>query len=142
MSEALPLRVAIVDDDPSYGRAMARLLRAARMDPRPFASAEEYLASGAEGSVECLLLDVQLDGMSGFDLLRRLVEARSRTPVVFISGQAGAGIAAKAADAGCRFVRKSDPGRAVLDAIHRAVAGEALPLEADAVGPGGQHIAR
>jgi FixJ family two-component response regulator len=140
--EPSPLRVAIVDDDPSYGRAMARLLRASRMEPRSFASAEEYLASGDQESVECLLLDVQLEGMSGFDLRRRLVAAGSGRAVVFISGQADAEIAAKAAEAGCRFVRKSDPGEAVLDAIRQAVAGRALPLEADVAGPDGQHIAR
>ncbi len=106
---------------------MARLLRASRMEPCNFASAEEYLASGSERSVECLLLDVQLDGMSGFELQRRLAAAGSRRAVVFISGQGDAEIGAKAAEAGCRFVRKSDPGEAVLEAIRQAVAGMVFP---------------
>jgi FixJ family two-component response regulator len=142
VSEASPIQVAIIDDDPSYGRAVARLLRASGMKTRVFASAEEYLSSGGEGQVDCLLLDVQLGGMSGLDLQLRLASAGSGAAVVFISGQADAEIAAKAAEAGCRFVPKSDPGEAVLGAIRQAVAGEVLPLEADAVGPDGQHIAR
>ncbi len=134
MPESSPLRVAIVDDDPSYGRAVARLLRASRMEARTFASAEEYLDCGGDGSTDCLLLDVQLGGMSGFDLQRQLASAGSRTAVVFISGQSE-GAATRAAEAGCRFVRKSDPGEVLLDAIRRAVAGEVLPHEAVAVDP-------
>ena len=126
MPESPLLRVAIVDDDPSYGRAVARLLRASRMETRTFASAEEYLASAGEGSADCLLLDVQLVGMSGFDLQRRLATAGSRTAVVFISGQ-NEGAATLAAEAGCRFVRKSDSCEVLLEAIRRTVAGQALP---------------
>jgi FixJ family two-component response regulator len=132
--EASPIRVAIVDDDPSYGRAVARLLRASKMETRIFASAEEYLSSGEEGTVDCLLLDVQLGGMSGFDLHRRLASAGSRTAVVFISGQSDESTATKAAEAGCAFVRKSDPGEIVLVAIRQAVV-DALPHGADAANP-------
>lgn len=139
MREASPIRVAIVDDDPSYGRAVARLLRASRMETRTFASAEEYLASGGEGSVDCLLLDVQLGGMSGFDLRCRLACAGSRTAVVFISGLSEESVAAKAAEAGCAFVRKSDPGEIVLDAIRQAVV-DALPHEAGAAEPRRPHL--
>lgn len=139
MPESSPLRVAIVDDDPSYGRAVARLLRASRMEPRTFASAEEYLARGSEGPVDCILLDIQLGGMSGFDLHGQLASAGSATAVVFISGQSE-GAATRAAEAGCRFVRKSDPGEVLLDAIRRAVAGEVLPHEAVAVDPDVLHL--
>jgi FixJ family two-component response regulator len=137
--ESSPIRVAIVDDDPSYGRAVARLLRASRMETRTFSSAEEYLDRGGKGSADCLLLDVQLGGMSGFDLQRQLASAASRTAVVFISGQSE-GAATRAAEAGCRFVRKSDPCEVLLDAIQRAVAGEALPHEAVAVDPDVPHL--
>jgi len=132
--EASPIQVAIIDDDPSYGRAVARLLRASGMATRVFASAEEYLSFGGEGQVDCLLLDVQLGGMSGFDLRRRLASAGSGTAVVLISGQDEEAIAPRAALAGCPFVRKSDPGETVLDAIRKAVAGGVLPLEAGAAG--------
>ena len=141
MPEAPPLRVAIVDDDPSYGRALARLLRAAKMETRTFASAEEYLALGREGPVDCLLLDVQLGGMSGFDLQRQLASAGSQTPVVFISGLSEGPTATKAAEAGCAFVRKSDPGEVVLGAIRRAVV-DALPHRAVAADPQLPHLGR
>lgn len=139
MPESFPIRVAIVDDDPSYGRAVARLLRASRMETRIFASAEEYLARGAEGPVDCILLDVQLGGMSGFDLQRQLASTGSHTAVVFISGLSE-GSATRAAEADCRFVCKSDPCEVLLDAIRRAVAGEVLPHEAVAVDPDVLHL--
>lgn len=139
MPESSPIRVAIVDDDPSYGRAVARLLRASCMESRTFASAEEYLVRGGEGTADCLLLDVQLGGMSGFDLQRQLASAGCRTPVVFISGQSE-GAATRAAEVGCRLVRKSDPCEVLLDAIRRAVAGEVLPHEAVAVDPDVLHL--
>jgi len=140
--EASPIQVAIIDDDPSYGRAVARLLRASAMETRVFASAEEYLSSGGEGQVDCILLDVQLGGMSGLDLQRRLVSAGSGTAVVFISGQDEEAIATRAAKAGCPFVRKSDPGESVLDAIRQAVAGGVPPLEAGAVDEDRPHLGR
>lgn len=70
--------------------------------------------------------------MSGFDLQRQLASGGSRTAVVFISGQSE-GAAVRAAEAGCRFVRKSDPCEVLLEAIRGAVAREPLPHEAVAV---------
>lgn len=125
--ETTVLLVAIIDDDPSYGRAAARLLRASGMQARTFSSAEEYLEVGRSIPARCLLVDVHLGGMSGFDLQGLLVSVGSPPPVVFISGDDEESIAARAAEAGCAFVRKSDPGDEVLAAIRRAVEGATLP---------------
>lgn len=115
-------RVAIVDDDLTYGRAAARLLRASGFEALTFNSAEEYLAAGAAGEADCLLLDVHLGGMSGFDLQRSLASSTGRPPVVFISGQTEPWIPARAAEAGCPFLRKSDPREVLLAAIQAAAA--------------------
>ncbi len=72
--------------------------------------------------------------MSGFDLRCQLASAGSRTAVVFISGLSDESTATKAAEAGCAFVRKSDPGEIVLGAIRRP-SRDALPHGADAVTP-------
>ena len=117
------IRVAIVDDDPTYGRAVARLLRASRLEAVTFRSAEEYLASGRAEGADCLLVDVDLGGMSGFALRERLRSAGSRLPVVFISGHTEASIPLQAAEAGCAFVSKGEPGAVILEAIRHAVAG-------------------
>jgi len=139
LAEIPVTRVAIVDDDPNYGRAVARLLRASGMEARTFSSAEEYLAVGRTIPADCLLVDVQLGGMSGFDLLGRLGSAGPSAPIVFISGHREDSIPVRAAEAGCAFVRKSEPGDVVLAAIRAAVAEGALPRGAAAITPGVPH---
>lgn len=134
------IRIAIVDDDPTYGRAAARLLRAYGFETLTFRSAEAFLAAGPDLGADCLLLDVQLGGMSGFDLQRRLGESGARTPVVFISGHTGEDLPGRAAVAGCAFLRKSDPGESVVAAIREAVTRSRLPHGAVADDPGLPHL--
>lgn len=137
-----PTRVAIVDDDPSYGRAAARLLRACGLETLTFRSAEAFLEAAPEAAADCILVDVHLDGMTGFDLQHRLSESGVRTPVVFISGHTEAALPARAAEAGCAFLLKSDPGEAVVGAIREAVAKRRLPDGAVANGTGLPHLTR
>ena len=61
-------KVAIVDDDPSIRRSLSRLMRAEGYAEESFASAEEFVASRALDDAGCLVLDIKLPGMSGFDL--------------------------------------------------------------------------
>ena len=79
--------IAIVDDDPAMRRAVARLCGAAAWANRCFSSAEEFLVSNAAEDASFLILDVQLPGISGFELHRHLLERGIRRPVVFITGQ-------------------------------------------------------
>lgn len=140
MSNPHPTRVAIVDDDPTYGRAAARLLRAYGFETLTFRSAETFLAATPDVGADCLLLDVHLTGMTGFDLQHRLVELGIRTPVIFISGHTEAALPGRAAEAGCAFLRKSDPGEAVVEAIREAVTRRLLPDGAVASDPGMPHL--
>lgn len=133
-------RVAIVDDDPTYGRAAARLLKAYGFETLTFRSAEAFLAARTDAAADCLLLDVHLGGISGFDLQQRLAGAGSRTPVVFISGHTDEGLPERAAEAGCTFLRKSDSGVAVVEAIRKAVTRSRLPDGAVADDPGLPHL--
>jgi FixJ family two-component response regulator len=77
--------VAIVDDDPSVRAALGRVLSTAGMEVRTFASAYEYLAGTKESQPACLVLDVHLGGMTGFDLHDRLIASGARVNVVFIT---------------------------------------------------------
>jgi FixJ family two-component response regulator len=117
------LRVAIVDDDASHCRALARLLRASGMEPLTFASAEEYLGQTSGGATDCVVLDIQLGGMSGFDLQDRLASAGAAPPVVFLSAHEEPETIARAARTGCAYIRKTEPAQALLEAIRRAVEG-------------------
>ena len=77
--------VAIIDDDPSVRAALARVLYTAGLGVQTFATAYEYLAKPMENEPVCLVLDVHLGGMTGFDLHDRLLASGSRVAVVFIT---------------------------------------------------------
>jgi FixJ family two-component response regulator len=74
-----------VDDDASIREALKGLMRSARFNAEAFASAEDFLASESLHDTSCLILDVNLPGMNGFELQNRLqVEGRG-IPVIFIT---------------------------------------------------------
>lgn len=77
--------VGIVDDDPSIRRALARAFRAECLVARTFSSAEEYLCRIPHDEPSCLVLDVRLGGMNGFELAERLCAEGSPPPIVFIA---------------------------------------------------------
>ena len=68
----------------------------------------------------CLLVDIQLGGMSGFEMQRRLASEGSRTPVIFITAYDDPAAIADAERAGCAFLRKTDDGVQLMDAIRKA----------------------
>lgn len=77
--------IAIVEDDESMRKSIERLLQANDYATVAFASAEEFLRSAIVDSAIGLVLDIDLGGMSGIDLCRRLSAAGSNVPVVFIT---------------------------------------------------------
>ena len=81
-----PVRwIAIVDDDASVRTALARRLRAEGLRVLSFASAQEYLAAARSSRVGCLVLDVHLGEMSGFELHEHLRSASTETPTILIT---------------------------------------------------------
>jgi len=80
MSEANKISVAIVDDDASLCNAMERLLRAAGFQSSAYPSAEAFLADRRRERLDCILLDIQLGGMSGFELQSYLAASGSTVP--------------------------------------------------------------
>ena len=122
MSNAKKINVAIVDDDASLCHAMDRLLRAAGFQAVTYLSGEAFLEDAEHGRANCILLDIQLGGMSGFELQNRLTASGSTTPVIFITAHDDAEIREQARQTKCvAYLRKTDPGDAVLEAIRRAV---------------------
>jgi FixJ family two-component response regulator len=79
-------RICVIDDDPSIRKALMSLLRAAELRVEAFASAEAFLSHAPLERVGCLILDVQLPGMSGLVLQRTLIEMQVPIPVIFLSG--------------------------------------------------------
>jgi FixJ family two-component response regulator len=81
-------RISIVDDDASIREALQSLMRSVQFNVEAFASAEEFLASERVEDTSCLILDVYLPGMSGFDLQNRLNADRRGIPIIFITAHA------------------------------------------------------
>lgn len=84
---AQQFHVAIVDDDPAMRRAVARLCGASELPSCSFASAEEFLESDSPEHAAMLILDVNLPGLSGFELHDHLKQRGIALPVIFITGQ-------------------------------------------------------
>ncbi|SCK24729.1 Response regulator [Variovorax sp. HW608] len=123
MSTNTPIHVAVIDDDESLCRSLGRLLRATGIQPITYASAEAFLADTKQPRFDCLVLDVQLGGMSGIALAQRLVAQGGHSPFIFITAHDDPETRASAHATGCAaYFRKSDSGAQVLDAIRRLTA--------------------
>jgi FixJ family two-component response regulator len=79
--------IAIVEDDASLNRALARLLQASGFATQTFLSAEDFLANVQPDSHACLILDINLPGISGVELWDRLSADDWRPPVIFITAE-------------------------------------------------------
>jgi FixJ family two-component response regulator len=125
--------IGIVDDDESVCRSLGRFLRAARVQPITYPSAEALLADTKHPKFDCLVLDVQLGGMSGLELSRHLIAEKDTTPVIFITAHDDPAAKAEAEANGCRgYFRKTDSGKDVLAAIHRAIGMDACGAAVEA----------
>ena len=121
MSRTQNIYVAVVDDDESICASFSRLLRAAQFQPITYASAEAFLADTKHPKFDCLVLDIQLEGMSGLELRKRLYAVKDGTPVIFITAHDDPEVRAEVEASGCAgFFRKTDSGAAVLAAVRRA----------------------
>jgi FixJ family two-component response regulator len=114
--------VTIVDDDESFSRAIGRLLRAAGIDSSVYSSAEAFLQDSAHAPADCLVLDIQLGGLSGLDLRRHLTAQGRATPVVFVTAHDEPEIREEARQIGCSaYFHKPVSGKLLLEAIANAV---------------------
>ena len=77
--------IAVVDDDISVRESLESLIRSLGMVVIAFASAEEFLNSSQPAKMDCLILDVRLPGMTGFELHRRLLASGLEVPVIYIT---------------------------------------------------------
>lgn len=103
-------------------RSVERLLSASGFPTEGFVSAEAFLERSANTEIVCIVLDIQLEGMSGIELRHRLTAAGSDVPVIFITAIDDQDIRAKAVDAGCvAILHKPFPADNLIDAIRKCV---------------------
>jgi FixJ family two-component response regulator len=122
VSSAAPT-VIVVDDDASVRRSLARLLKAFGFRTETFGSAREFLARDPIIGPACLLLDVRMPELSGFDLFERLRESGRSVPVIFITGHGDIPMAVRAIKAGAAdFLAKPFDERTLVNAVELAIA--------------------
>jgi FixJ family two-component response regulator len=80
--------IAIVDDDESVRRAVYSLLKSAGLNSRSYTSAEDFLASGQQNVIGCLITDIRMPGMSGLELQAKLATEGCCVPIIFITAYA------------------------------------------------------
>ena len=121
MSEQ-PGTVYIVDDDASVRRAAARLLSAAGFQALTFETAQEFLEFPCIKPPCCLLLDVQMPGLTGIELQEQLAGCQPALPIVFITGHGDIPTSVKAIKAGATdFLSKPVDAESLLSAIRQAL---------------------
>jgi FixJ family two-component response regulator len=99
--------VAIIDDDPSIRCSLARVFGVDGIRVETFASAEEFLERTTRGEPQCIVLDVHLGRLSGFELQDRLTTLGSSTPIIFITAHEDIPSSRLARRAGaCGYLRK------------------------------------
>lgn len=115
--------IAVIDDDESYCRSLARLLRAAEYQPITYSSAEAFLADRKHPRFDCLVLDIALGaGISGLELARRLAMVGSPTPIVYVSAHDDDKTRVEAQSTRCTaFVSKIESSDLLLKAIEAAL---------------------
>ena len=112
--------IAIIEDDESLSRALARFLRASGYHPVSYRSAETFLDDTKHPVFDCMIVDIQLDGMSGIELTEHLASTGgSKVPVIFLTADEKADELEQSLRSRCAaFIRKSDQGNALLAAIN------------------------
>ena len=114
--------VHIVDDEANVRDALTVLLSTAQIESRSYGSAEEYLTYNQLTNPACVLLDNQLPGMSGIELLKRIVGSASDSDVVMITGYGDIPTAVLAMKAGAfHFVQKPFDAEALLSVVEEAL---------------------
>ena len=112
--------VAIVEDDTAMRRSLERLLQASGYTTTAFASAEEFLERTIVEEAIGLVLDIHLGGMSGIELRRRLLAAKSPLPIVFITAHQDEATRREALAAGCvDYLQKPFNANRLIEALAR-----------------------
>lgn len=116
--------VFIVDDDASVVRSLSRLVRSAGLESRTFASAEEFLLAQPQPlhQPSCLVLDLQMPGLSGLELQQKLASSPASCPAIFISGNGDIPATVQAMKQGAvTFLTKPFDDQDLLSAIFEAL---------------------
>jgi Response regulator len=124
--------VVVIDDDEGFRESLGRLLRAAGVNPRLFASIKDFVGSDPPDSPTCLVLDVRLPERSGLDFQRDLAAAGVTLPIVFVTGHGDIPMSVQAMKSGAiEFLTKPLREQDLLDAINVGLARDRVRRQND-----------
>jgi DNA-binding NtrC family response regulator len=122
MSESVS-QIYVVDDDVSVREALGGLIRSAGLSVKTFASAQELLANLRKELPSCLVLDIQLPDINGFELQQELAAKDIQIPIIFLTGHGDIPMSVRAIKAGAlEFLTKPFEDEYLLEAIRKAIA--------------------
>jgi FixJ family two-component response regulator len=114
--------VAILDDDDSMRSAVHGLLECAGFSAQAYASSEEFLKSGQQHQIACLITDIRMPGMSGLELQAKLNAERCKIPIIFITAHGDAKMKMQALRAGAvEFLAKPFDDEVLLESVRAAL---------------------
>jgi len=114
--------VFVIDDDEAVRKSLKRLLHAADYEAEVFNSAADYLARPPHARPSCVIVDVQMPGLNGFELQEALIKRRREEQLIFITGHGNIPMCAKAMKAGAvDFLPKPFKSRELLKCVEQAL---------------------
>ena len=117
--------IFIIDDDQSMQRAFLLVLRAAGFDTKAFSSAQEFLTYSRISDGDCLILDIRMPGMNGFELMEKLISKGSSMPIICITAFDDVKSRERARELGASaYFTKPVDDQALIDAINWAIQSE------------------
>jgi FixJ family two-component response regulator len=114
--------IAIVDDDESVQSALQELVESDGFSAKTFGSAEQFLESGSQRKVACLITDIRMTGMSGLDLMAKLKADGYRIPTIFITAHGDSRVRIQAMREGAvEFLMKPFDDQVLLSRLRAAL---------------------
>jgi len=115
----MPTKIYVVDDDESVCCALKVLLTTFDFDVKTFNSAESFFENVAGNTPGCLLLDIHMPGMDGWETQKRILNSGSKRPVIFISAEGKNDASDRALKVGAvGFLQKPVNGQTLVDLIN------------------------
>jgi FixJ family two-component response regulator len=115
-------KIFVIDDDASVRRSLPLLLKASDYDVETFSSSEEFLNREKFNGTGCIILDINLEGISGLELQEELMNKQDSLPIVFITGKGGVPESVQALKKGAiDFLQKPFDDEQLLNAVEEAL---------------------
>ena len=123
----VPRVVAVVDDDPYVCKAFERLLRSAGLSAKTFASGTKFLQAVRDYEPDCVVVDLHMPGIDGFEVLMRLARDHAALPVIVMTGHDTPESRSRALAGGARsYLCKPIDDEVLLTAINAAIGHQAI----------------